>query len=93
MELLGKFSTSPDVMAQAGNNLQGVFQQNQESASKLMQSSAFAQLAQGMLKNYSDFMMELGQAGMSAMTQAQSTMVSQTKQATDNVVEASKRTR
>jgi hypothetical protein len=89
MELIAKFSTSPEAASQAGSNLQGLFQQNQESATRLFQSNAFAQLMQGMLKNYTEFMTELGQTGMAVATQAQEAMVRQTQQATDNVVDVS----
>jgi len=49
MELLTRFSSSPEMTAQATS----LFQQATESATKLMQSGAFARMMQGMMKNYS----------------------------------------
>ena len=67
MELLTNFSQSPEVAAQAASNVQNLFQQAQASSSKVLQSSAFAQLMQGMLKNYTEFMAEITQGGMAMM--------------------------
>jgi hypothetical protein len=61
MELLTKFSTSPE---------------------------AIPQLMQGMLKNYAEFMMELGQSGMAVLAQAQATMMRQAQEVSENVVDA-----
>jgi hypothetical protein len=97
MDLITQFTTRPEVTAQATASAQNLFQQGQESATKLMQSNAFAHLVQGMLKNYTDFIAEVGQSGMALMTQGQAAMVQQVQSATDNVVEAtdvrSRRTR
>ena len=50
--LLTKFSSSPEVVAQAAASAQSLLQQGQESAAGILQSKAFAQLAQGMLNKY-----------------------------------------
>lgn len=89
MELLSRFAGSPEALSQASTNMQGMLQQNQESAAKLLQSGAFSQLMQGMLKNYTEFLTELGQTSMAVATQAQEAMTRQAQQATDNVIDAS----
>lgn len=86
MELLTKFST--EVISQLAN-AQNLFQPGQGSATNLVQSNAFAQLMQGMLKNYTEFMMELGQSGMSVLAQSQAAMTRQAQEFSENVVDAS----
>lgn len=88
MELFTRFSTSPEVTAQAGANASQLFQQGSASAMKLMQSGAFAQLTQGMLKNYTEFLTELGHSGMVMLSQGQAAMTRQMQDATSDVVEA-----
>ena len=86
MELLTKFS--PEVISQL-TNAQNLFQPGQGSATDLVQSNAFAQLMQGMLKNYTEFMMELGQSGMAVLAQSQAAMMRQAQEVSENVVDAS----
>jgi hypothetical protein len=88
MELLTRFSVSPEVAAQAGANASQLFQQASESAIKLMQASAFVHVMQGMLKNYTEFLADLGQSGMALVSQGQATMTRQVQQATEDAVEA-----
>ncbi len=88
MDLLTRFSTSPEVTAQATTNASQLFQQATESAMKLMQSGAFAHMMQGMLKNYTEFLTELSQSGMAMISQGQAALISQTQQATDGVIDA-----
>jgi hypothetical protein len=88
MDLLTRFSTSPEVTAQATANASQLFQQATESAMKLMQSGAFAHVMQGMLKNYTEFLAELGQSGMAMMSQGQAALVRQAQEATDGVIDA-----
>ena len=87
MELLTKFS--PEVISQSVANAQNLFQQGQGSATNLVQSNAFAQLMQGMLKNYTEFMMELGQSGMAVLAQSQAAMTRQAQEVSENVIDAS----
>jgi hypothetical protein len=87
MDLLTRFSTSPEVTAQAGANAGQVFQQASESALKLMQSGAYVHLMQGMLKNYAEFLAELSQSGMAMFGQAQAAMTRQAQEATDAVID------
>ena len=88
MELLTRFSTSPEVTAQVSSNTSQLFQQASESAMKLMQSGAFAHLMQGMLKNYTEFLAELSQSGMAMLSQGQAAMTRQVQEATDGVIDA-----
>jgi hypothetical protein len=84
MELLTQFSSSPEVMSQATANA------NQASGStmKLMQSGAFAQVMQGMMKNYTEFLTELGQGTMAMMSQANAALLQQSQEATNGITEA-----
>jgi hypothetical protein len=88
MELLTQFTTSPEVTSQATANANQLFQQANESALKLMHSGAFAQVVQGMLKNYTEFLTELNQSAMAMMSQGQAALVRQTQGVTDSVIEA-----
>jgi len=88
MELLTRFSTSPEVTTHAVANAGQVFQQASESAMKLMQSGAFAHLMQGMVKNYTEFLAELNQNGMTMMAAGQAALVRQTQEVTSNVIDA-----
>jgi hypothetical protein len=87
MDLLTRFSTSPEVTAQASANAGQLFQQASESAMKLMQSGAFAHLMQGMLKNYTEFLAELSQTGMAMFSQGQAAMTRQVEEATNGVID------
>jgi len=88
MELLTRFSTSPEVTTQASANASQLFQQASESAMKLMQSGAFAHLFQGMLKNYTEFLAELSQSGMAMWSQGQAALTRQVQEASDGVIDA-----
>ena len=88
MELFTRFSTSPEVAAQTSANAGQLFQQASGSAMKLMQSGAFTQMMQGMLKNYTEFLTELSHSGMAMLSQGQAAMTRQVQEATDNVIDA-----
>jgi hypothetical protein len=88
VDLLTRFSTSPEVSAQASANASQLFQQASESAMKLMQSGAFAHMMQGMLKNYTEFLTELSQSGMAMLSQGQAAMTRQVQEASNGVIEA-----
>jgi uncharacterized protein YjgD (DUF1641 family) len=88
MDLFTRFSTSPEVTAQASANASQMFQQASESAMKLMQSGAFAHMMQGMLKNYTEFLTEVSQSGMAMLSQGQAAMTRQVQDATNGVVDA-----
>jgi hypothetical protein len=88
MELLTRFSVSPEVAAQAGANASQLFQQASQSAIQLMQTSAFLHVMQGMLKNYTEFLTELGHSSMAMVSQGQAAMTRQVQQAAEGAVEA-----
>ena len=83
MELFTRFSTSPDVAAQAGRLLQ----QTGESAMNLMQSAAFAQMLQGLIKNYTEFMIELNQGALSLASQGQAAGARQAQETAQEAVD------
>ena len=84
MDLLTRFLTSPQVKSQVPANSSLLFQQASEAAMKLMQSGAFADLFQGMLKNYTEFLTELSQSSMEMMSQGQASMTRQLQDAADH---------
>ena len=88
VDLISRFSTSPEVTAQASADASRLFQQATESAMKLMHSGAFAHMVQGMLKNYTEFLTELSQSGMALMSQGQAAMVRQVQEASNGAIEA-----
>ncbi|GAB4549721.1 MAG: hypothetical protein IV105_20345 [Rhizobacter sp.] len=88
MALLTQFTSSPEVMAQSMAAAQNMMQQGQNSATGLAQSNAFAQLTQGILKNYTEFVTELSQSGMAALAQGQAEMVRRAQEAGGNVIDA-----
>jgi len=85
--LLTRFSSSPEVVAQAAASAQSLLRQGQESAVGILYSNAFAQLAQGMLQNYAEFLTELGQAGMDLLAQGQAALLRQVQGTSEQVVE------
>ena len=50
MDLLSRFSTTPEVTAQATAGASNLFQQASESATTLLRSDAFSHMMQGLLK-------------------------------------------
>ena len=88
MELLTRFSTSPEVTAQSTADASNLFQQATGSATSLMRSGAYANLMQGMWKNYTDFLTELSRSSMTLMTQGQEALMRQTHDVTAGVVDA-----
>jgi len=88
IDLLTQFSTSPDVTSQAMADANQLFQQASGSTMKLMQSGASAQVMQGMMKNYTEFLTELGQSTMAMMSQANAALLQQSQEATNDVTDA-----
>ena len=88
LDVLTQFSTSSEVTSQATANASQLFQQASESATRLMQSGAFVHMVQGLLKNYTEFLTELGQSTMAMMGEGQAAMLRQTQAATDGAIEA-----
>jgi hypothetical protein len=88
MDLITRFSTSPEVMSQTTANASQLYQQATESAMKLMHSGAFAQLTQGMIRNYTEFLTELSHGAMAMVSLQQAALVRQTQEATQHVAQA-----
>ena len=88
MELLMKFSMSPEAMRQSLANAQNLFKQGETSSTTLYGSSAFTELMQGMLKNYTEFMMESAQIAMAVLVQGQAAMARQAEEIGSNVIDA-----
>ena len=88
MDLLTKFSASPEVTSQAMNDIQKLFQQTQQSAMKLVQSHAFAGMIQGFIKNYTEFLTEVGQNVTTIASQGQVAFMKQATEATSGAIEA-----
>ena len=87
MELFTRFWTSPEVQSQAAANASALFQQASASAIKLMQSGASAQLMQGMLQNYTEFLGEMYQGWMALMSEGQTALLHQAEEVAGNVID------
>jgi hypothetical protein len=85
MELLARFSMSPEVISQSAAEAQNVFQQGRDATTTFVQSNPFAQLLQGMLKNYNEFLMEAGQTAIATLTQSQAAIIRQAEEASENI--------
>lgn len=86
MALMTQFSTSSDVMKQSNANVQELIQQVQKTVTALVQSNAFAQLSQGMWKNYTEFLTEFSQSSMAALTEGQAELTRQAQETGDSVI-------
>lgn len=93
MELWTRFSTSSDVTSQMTANASELLQKTSSSATKLMSSGAFAQLVQGMMQNYMDFLGEIGQGSMQMLSAGQAEFARQAQEAASAVIEAPARGR
>ncbi len=82
LELLTKFSLSPDMVSQAMTQAQRLFLQQPSSTPLAMPPNALADLVMGLMKNYMEFLMELGQGSATLMQQAPTTLAKATQQAT-----------
>lgn len=87
IELLTRFSTSPEVISQSAEVTQNLIQQTQQAAAGLMQSNAFAELWQGLLKNYTEFLTDWNQSALTALVQTPAAMLSGAQEVTSNVVD------
>ena len=52
-----------------------------------MQTGAFAQMLQGMMKNYSEFFMASNESAMALMSQGQAAMVRHVQEASEGVID------
>ena len=89
MELLSRYSMSPEAMTQAIAQAQSLFTPGQNTTppqlAQLAQWPGFAELAQGMIKNYTEFMAEVAQSSTELLAQGQASFIQQTQQATEGV--------
>ncbi|NML16817.1 hypothetical protein [Azohydromonas caseinilytica] len=81
LELLTKFSLSPEVVSQAMAQAQRMFLQPSATAPMQLPSNALADLMMGLMKNYMEFLMELGQGSATLMQQAPTTLAKAAQQA------------
>ena len=88
MELLSKFSLSPEMMNEATRTMKNFWEQSQTSTASLARSQAFTGLVQGMMKNYTDFVSDVSQSTYAMMSQGQATFLHQAQEATANVIDA-----
>jgi hypothetical protein len=75
MDLLAKFSTSPEVMSQTLGTAQKMADQGTATASNLLLSNAFSDFVMGLLQNWMEFWSELSQTTMSFMDQSSETFL------------------
>lgn len=90
MALFQQFSQSPEVLSQAMANAQSLSQREPGAGNSLAWSNAFGRLMQGMLKNYTEFMTELGQSGMTVLAQGQAAMLQKAEDASETAAPESR---
>ena len=83
MELLGRYSMSPETTTQFTANVQSLLKPGEAGPSSLAQSAACTELMHGAVKNYTVFMAEVAQSGAAMLAQGQAGLVRQTQQATE----------
>lgn len=88
MDLLTRFSSSPEVVTQATAHASQLFLLASESAMQLMHSGAFTHLMQGMLKNYIEFFTELTQSNLGMLSQSRGAINQHVQEATNAVIDA-----
>ena len=71
MALLSRFAMSPEAMSKAVAQMQAAMTQGPGALTVPQSTAAFAELAQGMMENYTRFLSELTQSGMSFLAQGQ----------------------
>lgn len=74
MGLLMRFGSSPEMLSQATLTASQLMQQSGATSMRVMQSGAFSQLMQGMLKNYTEFLGESGRSAMAMISEGQASM-------------------
>lgn len=88
MGLLLQFGSSPEVLSQATANVGQMLQQASGSAMQVMQSGAYLQLMQGLLKNYTEFLAESGRATMAMLSEGQAAFAQRAQDSAGAVLEA-----
>lgn len=71
MDLVAKFSTSPEVMSQTLGSAQKLSSGSADAANGLLASNAFSDFLLGLLKNWMEFWTDLGQSALAFMDQSQ----------------------
>lgn len=84
--LMTQFTLSPELVTQAMGNVQSLFQGGQ--ARPIAPSTAWVDLAQGLVKNYTEFLLEVGQGGLAMLAQGQAALLRQAQEASSHVVDA-----
>ena len=74
IELISKYAMSPETVSKAMAQMQAAMTQGPGALTMPQSATAFAELAQGMMENYTRFMSELTQSGMSYLVQGQSAL-------------------
>jgi uncharacterized membrane-anchored protein YhcB (DUF1043 family) len=88
IELLTRFWTSPEVASQLTASASSLYQRAGASAMALMHSGASANLLQGMIQNYIEFLAELSRSLLATFSEGQTVVLRQTQENTSNVVDA-----
>jgi hypothetical protein len=83
MALLAKYAMSPDGITTMGQVRAAMTQGPSASAAPTQTPSMLAELAQGMMQNYTRFMTDLAQSGMAALAQGQAAMIQQVQDVAD----------
>ena len=87
MELVSRFALSPEVTSEAMRAMQSCMEQASALAAAFIQSRAFAELAQGLIRNQTEFVTDLSQSAYAVMGQAQATLLQHAQEATSNVID------
>ena len=93
MELFSRHAWSPEVANEAMQGMQALVEQSQQSFARLAQSQAFVELAQGLMRNYTEFLGEVTQSAYALMSQGPAAFMQQAMEAGTNVVEMTTRAR
>lgn len=74
MELMKHLSVSPEIKPLASEDAENPFLQAQACLAQLTQSSAVAKVMQGALRNYTEFLLEIGQINLFTANQTQESL-------------------
>lgn len=88
MDVLTRFSTSLHAASPTASNAPNFLSPGLASSVNLAWLNGFAELMQGMVRNYTEFMVELAGSGMAAMVQNQAALKHQAQEDAQNVIDA-----
>lgn len=77
MDLMAKFSTSPEVMSQTRGTAQKLADQGHDLTMNLFASNAFSEFLLGLVTNWMEFLTDLGQSALTFMDQSHELMLKQ----------------